>query len=109
MSPSAAAAQTAASEVGRDEAERGLTFVGFLVLHCPPRPESREVLTSLTDSGHTLQVRGRGHQHPAPSAAFHHLRRACLTAPAFPFVACPALDDTWHALPLMTRGMPSPW
>ena len=45
-----------AQSMRRDEAERELTFCGFLVLHCPPRPESREVLESLASSGHTLQM-----------------------------------------------------
>ena len=40
----------------RAEAERGLTFCGFLVLHCPPRPESKGVLSALRTSGHTLQM-----------------------------------------------------
>ena len=51
-----AAASGVAAEVTRDAAERDLTFWGFLVLHCPPRPESREVLEALSTSGHTLQM-----------------------------------------------------
>ena len=31
----------------RSAAERGLTFRGFLVLHCPPKPESAAVLEAL--------------------------------------------------------------
>ena len=46
----------AAPAIKRHEAERGLTFCGFLVLHCPARPESREVLHALSASGHTLQM-----------------------------------------------------
>ena len=33
-----------------------INFCGFLVLHCPPRPESRDVLRALGSSGHTLQM-----------------------------------------------------
>ena len=39
------AAHALAEPVAREEAERALTFCGFLVLHCPPRPESAEMLT----------------------------------------------------------------
>ena len=40
----------------REEAEGGLIFCGFLVLHCPPRPESADMLSALSTSGHTLQM-----------------------------------------------------
>ena len=46
----------AAQGVGRADAECDLEFCGFLVLHCPPRPESKEVLAALSTSGHTLQM-----------------------------------------------------
>jgi len=40
----------------RSEAERGLSFCGFLVLHCPPKPESAAVLEALRASSHELQM-----------------------------------------------------
>ena len=45
-----------AQRLQRDEAEAGLTFCGFLVLHCPPKPESERVLRELANSGHALQM-----------------------------------------------------
>ena len=53
---SAAASSAAAEGITREEVEFGLTFCGFLVLHCPPRSEAKEVLTALSTSGHTLQM-----------------------------------------------------
>jgi cation-transporting ATPase 13A1 len=35
---------------------QSLIFCGFLVLHCPPKPESQSVLSALSASGHTLQM-----------------------------------------------------
>ena len=49
-------AAIAAGKMRRDEAECGLAFCGFLVLHCPPKPESKAVLEALSTSGHTLQM-----------------------------------------------------
>ena len=40
----------------RSEAEHGLSFCGFLVLHCPPKPESAGVLEALRASSHELQM-----------------------------------------------------
>ena len=40
----------------RSEAEHGLLFCGFLVLHCPPKPESAGVLEALRASSHELQM-----------------------------------------------------
>lgn len=37
--------------MSRDDAEQGLTFCGFLVLHCPAKPESQAVLGALSHSG----------------------------------------------------------
>ena len=51
-----AASNAAAQKIHRDEVESGLTFCGFLVLHCPPRPESKEMLSALHTSGHALMM-----------------------------------------------------
>ena len=48
--------EAAARALTRSEAERGLTFRGFLVLHCPPKPESAAVLEALRASSHALQM-----------------------------------------------------
>ena len=45
-----------ARSLSRAEAESGLVFGGFLVLHCPPKPESAEVLEALRASSHELQM-----------------------------------------------------
>ena len=45
-----------AMAIKREAAECDLTFCGFLVLHCPAKPESQAVLTSLSTAGHTLQM-----------------------------------------------------
>ena len=47
---------SSASGLRRDEVECCLTFEGFLVLHCPAKPESQAVLASLASSGHALQM-----------------------------------------------------
>lgn len=36
----------------RDDVESGLTFAGFLVFHCPLKPDAVETLQSLADSSH---------------------------------------------------------
>ena len=38
----------------REEAERGLDFLGFLVLHNPMKPESAPVLSALREASHSL-------------------------------------------------------
>jgi manganese-transporting P-type ATPase len=39
--------------VDREAMERGLTFVGFLLLDCPVKPDSQPVIYELSNSGHT--------------------------------------------------------
>ncbi|EIW70519.1 hypothetical protein TREMEDRAFT_43233 [Tremella mesenterica DSM 1558] len=41
-----------ANKVIRDEVEGGLTFAGFLVFHCPLKPDAVETLKMLADSSH---------------------------------------------------------
>jgi manganese-transporting P-type ATPase len=41
-------------EMRRDEMESGLTFAGFLVLRCPLKLDSVEVVRHLMDSTHTV-------------------------------------------------------
>ena len=50
------AEEAEARALTRSEAERGLAFRGFLVLHCPPKPESAAVLEALRASSHELQM-----------------------------------------------------
>jgi manganese-transporting P-type ATPase len=39
---------------GRDSVEQNLTFVGFMVLDCPLKPDSKSVISELKKSGHTV-------------------------------------------------------
>jgi len=47
---------SAARAMRRAEAESDLNFGGFLVLHCPAKPESAEVLAALRHASHELQM-----------------------------------------------------
>lgn len=38
--------------VARDDVEQGLTFAGFLVFHCPLKPDAVKSLKELADSSH---------------------------------------------------------
>ncbi|EKM53145.1 uncharacterized protein PHACADRAFT_163440 [Phanerochaete carnosa HHB-10118-sp] len=40
------------NKLSRDQVETGLTFVGFLVFHCPLKPDAVETLKMLADSSH---------------------------------------------------------
>ena len=41
---------------GREEIERNLTFAGFLVLDCPLKPETKNIMTELLESGHQVAM-----------------------------------------------------
>ena len=43
------------SSVARDEVECGLEFAGFLVFHCPLKPDAVEVLKMLADASHRVR------------------------------------------------------
>lgn len=42
------------NKLSRDEIESGLTFAGFLVFHCPLKPDAVESLKMLIDSSHRV-------------------------------------------------------
>ena len=44
------------NKLQRDQVETGLTFVGFLVFHCPLKPDAVETLKMLADSSHRVSV-----------------------------------------------------
>ena len=45
-----------ARSLARSDVERDLFFAGFLVLHCPAKPESAGVLAALASASHDLQM-----------------------------------------------------
>ena len=44
------------NKLTRDEIESGLTFAGFLVFHCPLKPDAVESLKMLVDSSHRVDL-----------------------------------------------------
>ncbi|CAM9705980.1 unnamed protein product, partial [Phaeothamnion confervicola] len=59
LAPGVSAA--AARGAGRAEAERGLTFAGFLIVTCPIKPDTAGVLADLQASSHrTVMITGDG-------------------------------------------------
>lgn len=40
----------------REEVEKDLTFVGFLVFHCPLKPDAVATLKMLSDSSHRVSI-----------------------------------------------------
>jgi cation-transporting ATPase 13A1 len=42
------------NKLGREQVETGLTFVGFLVFHCPLKPDAVESIKMLSDSSHRV-------------------------------------------------------
>ena len=49
-----AAERKVARELKREDVEKGLTFAGFLVLQCPLKPDSADVIRHLMDSSHEV-------------------------------------------------------
>jgi cation-transporting ATPase 13A1 len=44
------------NKIARDEVESQLTFAGFLVFHCPLKPDAIESLKMLADSSHRVRL-----------------------------------------------------
>lgn len=43
------------NKLSRDQVESALTFAGFLVFHCPLKPDAVETLKMLVDSSHRVR------------------------------------------------------
>lgn len=49
--------ETQINKLPRDQVERSLRFSGFLVFHCPLKPDAIEALQMLMDSSHRVSDR----------------------------------------------------
>lgn len=54
MISSSSSALIQINKLGRDQVETGLIFAGFLVFHCPLKPDAIETLKMLADSSHRV-------------------------------------------------------
>lgn len=44
------------NKLSRESVESGLVFAGFLVFHCPLKPDAIETLKMLADSSHRVSL-----------------------------------------------------
>lgn len=60
------------NHINRDEVECKLEFAGFLVFHCPLKPDAVEVLKMLADSSHRVSAFGISLRRTLRSVYYDH-------------------------------------
>lgn len=64
------------NKLHREDIESQLTFAGFLVFHCPLKPDAIETLKMLSDSSHRVRSEGyRENLKLTETVAVHHDHR----------------------------------
>ena len=46
-------------DLKRDQLEKNLTFVGFVIISCPLKPDSKSVIKELVQSSHQVLLQSR--------------------------------------------------